>query len=221
MVWPTRHPYVGQAGPGGVAFDEVALELAPELLDEDRASLLEALARELFLIDRLTDAIGVQQQAIMLRRTLEDSCGLGAGTVMLSMYEWYNANRQLAERYAGSAVEVLQPTRDLVSLGHAYATEAFLAIQNCEIDRVDHYRALAQHVAEQADDAALSLWLEVLGALRSIIVGDVLRALAPPAGWGGVGRTGVAHGTGRSPPRGTRGRLAVARSADGCGVVRR
>ena len=84
-----------------VAFYEHALRHTDEADAATRATLLEALAWELYLTDRLADAIAARTRALELRRELGDVVAVGAAHRTISYFEWYAADRAAAERQDG------------------------------------------------------------------------------------------------------------------------
>ena len=79
---------------------------------------------------------------MLLRERSQDAAGVSVNHHALSVYHWYNANRDVAERHAAAAEEVLEAThaapmrtRDLGHLGHALAMQAYLAVQANDIER--------------------------------------------------------------------------------------
>ena len=72
-----------------------------------RAELLELLAGEYYLINRLDAAIGACRDAMQIRYGLDDVTALSADHHSLAVYEWYNANRGKAEDHVTQAITVL------------------------------------------------------------------------------------------------------------------
>lgn len=154
------------------AFYEAAVLHATSLAPDERAALLEALATELYLVDRLPEAIAAGSEAIALRESGGDQPGVGTARQLLALYEWYNANRDLAEQHALAAVEALRETDDTAQLGHAYATDAYLALHGCQFDRIDALLPLADRIADETADPSLRLRLRVITAARAILAGN-------------------------------------------------
>ena len=122
-------------------FFRIALERGVPGSIEDEAELLEHLAESYYLIDRLDDAIAASERAMGLRERGRDNGGVSTNHRALSVYQWYNANRGVAVRHADAAVAVLDTDHELrsdtdrVRLGHAYAGQAYLAMQANDLDR--------------------------------------------------------------------------------------
>ena len=117
------------------------------------AELLELLAWEFYLIDRLDDAITACQRAMRIRQELGESAAVSANHHSLAVYQWYNANRELAEGHAAEAMSVLDADSEdagqLVQLGHAFAMQAYLAVQASDLDRAKTLIARAREIADR------------------------------------------------------------------------
>ena len=109
-----------------VAFYETALRHVGDDT-ATRAALLEAMSVDLYLTDRLRDAIAARERALELRRELGEVVAVGAGHTALSGFAWYAADRALAERHVEAAIEILSGADDPRALGFALARHAFLA----------------------------------------------------------------------------------------------
>jgi DNA-binding CsgD family transcriptional regulator/tetratricopeptide (TPR) repeat protein len=155
------------------AFFETALAHGTAASPAQRAELLELHAAELYLTDRLPDAIGAAERAMSLREHVGDRCGVGANHHALAVYEWYSANREVAEQHAASAVELLEPAVELPLLGHAYAMEAYLAVQKSDAARARRFHERARAVAERAGDRQLDARVQIIDAVLAIMDGDV------------------------------------------------
>ena len=120
-----------------VRFFRTALDAAPSAAP---AGLAELLAVELYLTDRLDEAVAAGRRAVSWRHTEGDLCGVSAGRRLLAVLEWCLGNRRRAEEYAAAAVDVLEgrpdpgPPENAV-LGHAYSIQAFLAMQMSDLVR--------------------------------------------------------------------------------------
>ena len=73
-----------------------------------------------------------------IRQELGESAAVSANHHSLAVYQWYNANREIAEGHAAEAMTVLDADTDdaaqLVQLGHAFAMQAYLAVQASDLD---------------------------------------------------------------------------------------
>ena len=112
-----------------VAFYETALRHAGSSAADStvRATLLEAMSVDLYLTDRLRDAIAARERAVELRRGMGEVVAVGAGHTALAGFAWYAADRALAERHTRAAIEILSTADDRRALGFALARHTFLA----------------------------------------------------------------------------------------------
>ena len=98
------------------------------------------MATEYYLIDRLDDAILACRRAMRIRQELGAPVAVSADHHSLAVYEWYNGNRAAADDHVADAIATLdddaaqQDSARLLQLGHAFAMQAFLAIQSSQID---------------------------------------------------------------------------------------
>lgn len=146
----------------------------PEAADE--AELLELLAWESYLIDKLPDAITAGQQAIRIRQERGESAAVSSNHHSLSVYQWYNANRDASESHAAEAMNVLDTdsgdTTQLVQLGHAVAMQAYLAVQASDLDRARELVARANEIAQRAGDSALMTRVRLIENYGVVLNGD-------------------------------------------------
>lgn len=158
-------------------FFSTALDRAPRDALGARAGLCELLSSELFLTNRLTEAIATGHRAIGWRQAEGDLDGVGAGHRSLAAYSWYHGDRPGAVAHAATAVAVLEPratpgSRSAALLGHALATQAFLSVQDSDLPtavaRLDRARA----VAAGAVDDQLTVRLTVVDAMIGMMTGD-------------------------------------------------
>ncbi|WP_068275849.1 hypothetical protein [Aldersonia kunmingensis] len=137
------------------------LERGGPLAADDEAGLLESLAAEFYLIDRLDDAIDACARALRIRREQGAMAAVSADHHALAVYEWSNANRTLAEDHTARAVAVLSDdatTADaekIVQLGHGFAMQVFMALHASDLDRADTALVRAVEIAERVEDPAL------------------------------------------------------------------
>ena len=153
------------------AFFALALERGGPAPDQ-RAELLELQAAELYLTDRLDDAITASEQAMALREEAGDRAGVGALHEALSVYQWYNANRAVSERHASAAVGALEATDDLLRLGHAYAMEGYLAMQRSDLARARPFTRRAGQISAEVGDHLLETRVRILDAELDVMGGD-------------------------------------------------
>ena len=157
-------------------FFTTALESGAALDAHNEAELLELLAWEFYLIDRLDDAIASCRRAMRIRQELGESAAVSADHHSLSVYQWYNANRDLAEGHAAEAITVLDAETDdadqLVQLGHAFAMQAYLAVQATDLDRADTLVSRAREIADRTGDSALSIRVRLIENYGVVLNGD-------------------------------------------------
>ncbi len=141
--------------------------------DADDTELLESLAAEFYLIDRLDEAIDACESALELRRRADDVDGMSSDHIALAIYEWYNADRAAADRHVAQAISVYEPV-DRVGppLGHAYAMRAFLAVQSASVQEARHYVEQARRVSEIVDDQTLRARIAIVEGLCDVAAGD-------------------------------------------------
>ncbi|MBV9952294.1 MAG: AAA family ATPase, partial [Acidimicrobiia bacterium] len=158
-------------------FLRLALAEGDDLPEASRADLLERLAAECYLIDQLSDAIDAAREALDLRIATGDLVAASVGHNALSVYEWYNANREGATVHVERALATLDgaPLSDTdatVTLGHALAMQAFLALQATDVDAADGPLARATELARATADVGLLARTGIVGGMRSVIAGD-------------------------------------------------
>jgi DNA-binding CsgD family transcriptional regulator len=159
-------------------FYRIAMESGGELSPGAEAELLELLAAEYYLTDQLDDAIDACQRALRVRKLMGASAELSADHHALAVYEWYNADRCAADEHAAQAVTVVDPDATsqspstLVSLGHAFAMQAYLAMQSTDLRHAASMLERAKEIVTAAKDPALSVRVEIIEGICSVIAGD-------------------------------------------------
>jgi DNA-binding CsgD family transcriptional regulator/tetratricopeptide (TPR) repeat protein len=157
-------------------FFTMALEHGGASTAEDEADLLELLAWEFYLIDKLPDAIDACQRAMRIREELGESAAVSANHHALSVYQWYSANRRLAEGHAVEAMTVLDDEPDdadqHVALGQAFAMQAYLAVQASDLDKAATLTARARQIADRTRDYALTIRVRLIEAYAAVLNGD-------------------------------------------------
>ena len=158
-------------------FFEIALERGGLLAGPTEAELLELLADEYYLTDRLDDAILACRRAMRIRQETGARVAVSANHHALAVYEWYSGNRTVADRHAADAIAALDcdvaqrdPSR-LVQLGHAFAMQAFLAMQSSQVDVATRLWDRAREIAGEADDPALTVRVQLIGYFCAIQAG--------------------------------------------------
>lgn len=144
-----------------------ALEYAGELTRDEHARLLEGYAVEAYIVGDGAEAVSAQLAAIELRRSLGDQLAVGQGLSWLARMQWWDGDRQAAERTAAEAIAVLGRLGPSRELARAYSHQS-------QLDVLAHKAAEAQLGAERAvamaramdDQATVAHALTTLGASR-------------------------------------------------------
>lgn len=132
-----------------------ALESADQLSAEERAELLASRSYELYLTDRVDDAVAAREEAVRLRAQVGDRAAIGADHRWISRLSWFAGRREKAERHAALAVELLEHAGDLRELGFAYSNRAQLAMLADDEAATVTWGERALGVAEKLGDAEL------------------------------------------------------------------
>ncbi len=153
-----------------------ALERAVAAPASDRAELLEAVATEYYLIDRLEDAIAASARAMRVREEAADHVGMSANHHALAVYHWYNAERRKADEHASAAVDAFAGTqpaeRDHSVLGHAFAMQAFLSLHASNLDAARDHIGRAQVAAAGTDEPTVGVRVRLIDGLLRVVEGD-------------------------------------------------
>jgi DNA-binding CsgD family transcriptional regulator len=154
-----------------------ALERAVAAPAADRAELLEAVATEYYLIDRLDDAIAASARAMRVREEAGDRIGMATNHHALAVYHWYNAERRQADEHAQAAVDVLAGADQLAGgdrsvLGHAFAMQAFLSLHANDVAAAHERIARAQREAAATDEPTIGVRVRLIDGLLGVVEGD-------------------------------------------------
>ena len=152
-------------------FFQLALDHGNAVSPDVRADLLERLATEHYVLDRLEEAIGSATQALRLRQQVGDVAAVSADHQALANYEWYRADRGAADRHAADAVAVLAGTDEPVMLGHALALQAYLAMQTNDLATARDLLGQASGPADRSDDWLLDVRTRLLDGIFSVVEG--------------------------------------------------
>jgi DNA-binding CsgD family transcriptional regulator/tetratricopeptide (TPR) repeat protein len=156
-----------------VAFYETALRHVGND-NATRAGLLEALSTDLYLTDRLREAITARERALSLRREMGEVTAVGAAHTALSGFAWYAADRALAERHAQAAIEILSRADDQRALGYALSRHTFLAAWRGDSPEARRAGDRAARIADDlGDDVVLRSTAAVGVAVARLLDGDV------------------------------------------------
>ncbi|RTL69614.1 MAG: LuxR family transcriptional regulator [Pseudonocardiaceae bacterium] len=157
-----------------VAFYETALAHVGDDEPAARADLLENLSTELYLTDRLPDAIASRARALELRRSAGQAAAVGAAHTAIAGFAWYAADRAGAERHVEEAIAILRDAGDPRAFGFALARDAFLAAHRGDTADAHRSGARAARIADElGDDEVLRSTASVGVAVARLIDGDV------------------------------------------------
>jgi DNA-binding CsgD family transcriptional regulator/tetratricopeptide (TPR) repeat protein len=136
----------------------------------ERAHLLELLADECYLIDRLDDAIDASERALRLRAQAHDTVGVSVNHRLLATYHWYEGDRANAQRHADRAVAVLAEAGVVAPgpLGHAVAMQAYLALQANDLTAARRLAAQAGGVGID-DDPTVGVRASIIEAICDVL----------------------------------------------------
>jgi len=155
-----------------VRFCELALRHSDGGDTAARAAVLEDLAREYYLTDRLDEAITARTRALDLRRELGDVVAVGTGHRILSLFEWYSANRTAAQQQDEAAVAILSDADEPLALGYALANRAYLAACQGDLTTGRQAGRDALRIADELGDAGLHTAAALGEALVRLNAGD-------------------------------------------------
>jgi DNA-binding CsgD family transcriptional regulator len=152
-------------------FFALALEHGKPDTPEATAGLLERLAFEQYILDRLDEAISSGMQAMTLRARIGDVAAVSTGHQALATYEWYRANRDAADRHAADAVAVLHAADEPTALGHALALQGYMAMQANDLTKARALLDQARDVASRSDDWSLDVRTRLLDGICAVVEG--------------------------------------------------
>jgi DNA-binding CsgD family transcriptional regulator/tetratricopeptide (TPR) repeat protein len=159
-------------------FYRTALSEGGALPPGSEAELLELLADEYYLTDRLDHAIGARRQALILREQLAEPATVSANHYALALYESYNANLATAEQHAAQAIAALDDNiepdsqKELVLLGHALTTQAYFAVSMTDISRAQALLSQARECVDKTNDPALGIRVAIIDGYRGGLAGE-------------------------------------------------
>jgi len=161
---------------------ESVLRFAERVPAQERARLLERLAYECYLTDRIDRAVAARESALQLWRQLGDRRCEGETLRWLSRLSWFAGRRADADRYALAAIDVLEPLAPGRELAMAYSNRAQLAMLSHDADvAVDWARRAIDLADRLGDQDTLSHALNNLGTAQ-IVGGD-------DSGWAPLARS--------------------------------
>lgn len=152
-----------------------ALQSPEQLTAAERAGLLESRSYELYVIDRVDEAVAAREEAVRLREEQDDVAAVGADHRWISRLSWFAGRREKAERHAALAIELLEAAGDLRELGFAYSNRSQLGMLEGDATAAVTWGERALEVAQQLGDEGLRAH-----ALNN--VGTSLDAIGDPRG---------------------------------------
>jgi len=130
-----------------------ALRYAGGLAPPSRAALLEAFSYERHLVGGIADAVRAREEALALRRALDDRRGEGADLRWLSRLAWFEGRRDAAVALGEQAIAVLDPVGPTPELAMAYSNLAQLCMLVDDAAGATTWGERAIALAEQLGDA--------------------------------------------------------------------
>ena len=157
-------------------FFTMALDHGGASTAEDEADLLELLAWEFYLIDKLPDAISACRARNADTRGTRRVCGGQRESPLVVGLPVVQRKPRLAEGHAVEAMTVLDDESDdadqLVQLGQAFAMQAYLAVQASDLDRAATLIGRAREIAEKTRDSALTIRVRLIESYGTVLNGD-------------------------------------------------
>lgn len=135
-----------------------------------RAELLERLSFELYMVNRLDDAIASIMEAMVLWQMAGDLAGVAAAHDRSAVIAYYSARRAEAERHTRLAIEAAREAGADVRYGMALATNGFLAYRRNDLETVRRATAAAQPIAVSSGSAILERQCEILVQAAAVLV---------------------------------------------------
>jgi DNA-binding CsgD family transcriptional regulator/tetratricopeptide (TPR) repeat protein len=134
-----------------------------------RAELLERLAYEYYLTDRIAEAIDARRAALAIWRAAGERRRVGDELRWLSRLSWFSGDRAAAERYAAEAVDELEAFPGTRELAMGYSNVAHLAMLAGDVDGAESWGGRATAIAEAIGDVdVLSHALNNIGTAMSL-----------------------------------------------------
>jgi DNA-binding CsgD family transcriptional regulator len=149
-----------------------ALRFSNSLPSETRAELLERRSHECFQVDDVDEAIGAMETVVALRRPYSDPRPVGRALATLARFLSTQGRVEQAERAGEEAVALLEQVSPGRELAWAYATQAWLRMEDSDADGARAWGTRAIELAESIGETEI-----VIHALNSI------GATAGEVGW--------------------------------------
>ena len=144
-----------------------ALRFAAGADAEARADLLERRCYECHLINHIAEAVQAAEEALRLRRELNQPVAVGRDLLLLSRTRRVAGDGAEAERTAAAALEVLEAQPPGRELALAYSTQSQLGMLANDLERAEAWGARAIELAGRlGDTATLAHALNNVGSAR-------------------------------------------------------
>jgi DNA-binding CsgD family transcriptional regulator len=135
----------------------------------ERAGLLEQVAYECYLTDRIDDSLAARVEALALHRAAGDRIAAGDTLRWISRLQWFRGRRAEAEAASTAAIAALEEAPPGRELAMALSNAAQLAMLADEWDGAVAWGERAIELAEQLGDTEiLSHALNNVGAARAL-----------------------------------------------------
>lgn len=142
----------------------------------ERATLLERLSFEQYMVNRLDEAIDSVSQAMALRLESQDQAGVAGAHSRRALVLYYAARRSEAEFHTRMAAEIGTASGADLTVGGAGALSALLALRRNDLPEAIAATATAREVANRVGDALLRQQSDILGSIAGVIAaGDAER----------------------------------------------
>jgi len=138
----------------------------------ERASILERLAFEQYMVNELGGALASISGAMSLWTSAGDLAGLSAAHARLATFMYYSALRAEAERQATLGVERAREANDDAQYGLALAIQAFLEYRRNDLDATRDALAIAEPIAERTGVAILARQCALIRNAVSLLLGN-------------------------------------------------
>ncbi|HEX2756363.1 MAG TPA: AAA family ATPase, partial [Candidatus Limnocylindrales bacterium] len=150
-----------------------ALESADGRPADERAELVESLARVLFLLNHLAEAVELGREAVAIRRQTGDTVMASIDLSVLALAAWTNGRGDEAWQAAREAVALVASSGDSHALALAHATLGRLGLS---AGRLDEGRAMSERAVEIGrridDPESTAIGLATIGTI-DILEGDL------------------------------------------------
>jgi DNA-binding CsgD family transcriptional regulator/tetratricopeptide (TPR) repeat protein len=128
-----------------------AIAAATAAPSEQRATLLQRCAIELYLINRVVQAIELQEQAVALRRDGDDRSEEGVALRWLSRMLWFGGRGEAAAQTGKRATQTLEQLAPGPELARAYSNLAQLRMLSHDTDAAIAWGRRALELADRFD----------------------------------------------------------------------